>query len=364
MILFKKMKYFLKKISGIFLAISISILFTITNAKAEIYDEIIVKGNDRLSVETIIMFSGLKIKSDINDDKLNISLKNLYKTNYFRDVKIYSEKKTLIIDVDENPIIQSIKIEGIKNKTILKQLLNITKKNEKYPFLKNKVIEQKNLLLNIVRTTGYYFADIETNVIDNKNNSVDIIYDFNLGKRAIIKKINFQGNKIFRDSKLRNVIKSEEGRFWKFITSDKYLDEAKIKNDEKFLKNYYKNKGYFNVIIKSSYAKNINNEFFELNFNIDAGPKYYFNDIEIKINEDFDEANFLNIKKEILNLKGEKFSPKKLDKIQDKINKIVLLKEFVFLDAKYNLVIVEKNKIDVKFKFESLEKFYVDQINI
>ena len=50
--------------------------------------------------------------------------------------------------------------------------------------------------------------------MNNDNNSVDIIYDFDLGKRAIIKKINFQGNKIFRDSKLRNVVKSEEGSFW------------------------------------------------------------------------------------------------------------------------------------------------------
>ena len=57
------------------------------------------------------------------------------------------------------------------------------------------------------------------------------------------------------------MIKSEEGRFWKFITSDKYLDERKIKNDENLLRNFYKNKGYYNVDIKSSYAKNINNEF-------------------------------------------------------------------------------------------------------
>ena len=63
-----------------------------------------------------------------------------------------------------------------------------------------------------------------------------LLYNFNLGDRAIIKKINFQGNKIFKDSKLRNVIKSEEGKFWKFITSDKYLDERKIKNDENLLK--------------------------------------------------------------------------------------------------------------------------------
>ena len=128
---------------------------------------------------------------------------------------------------------------------------------------KNKILEQNNLLLNLVRASGFYFSKIDTKIIDNNNNSVDIIYDFNLGNRAIIKKINFQGDKILKD-KLRNVINSEEGRFWKFLTSNKYLDERKIKIDEALLRKYYQQKGYFNVKIKFSYAKNIINEYFEL----------------------------------------------------------------------------------------------------
>ena len=56
---------------------------------------------------------------------------------------------------------------------------------------------------------------------------------------------------------------------------------GEIKNDESLLKKYYKTKGYFNVDVKSSYAKNINNQYFQLIFNIDAGKKYFFNDILI-----------------------------------------------------------------------------------
>ncbi len=358
------MRELIKKLTNNILVILIFLISYISIVKAEIYDEIVVSGNERLSVETIIMFSGLNIKNDLNSNQLNKSLKDLYETNYFKDIKISTENKILQIKIIENPIIQSIKIEGVKNKTIIKKLLEVTKRSEKYPFLKNKVIEQKNFLLNLVRASGFYFADIETNIINNSNNSVDIIYDFNLGKRAIIKKINFQGNKIFRDSKLRNVIKSEEGRFWKFITSDKYLDEAKIKSDENLLRNYFKNKGYFNVIIKSSYAKNINNQFFELNFNIDAGEKFYFNNLVVNISDDFDKINFIDIEKYIDKVKGDRFSTKEVDKIQDEINKIALLKEFVFLNAKYDLIVVDNNKIDVIFEFENLEKFFVDQINI
>ncbi len=354
----------LKTLMRLIILFTVTLLLSFSVSKAEIYNEIKVEGNERLSVETVIMFSGLNLSDDLTINDLNSSIKKLYKTNYFKDIKITQKKKILTIIIIENPIIQSIKINGIKNKNTLSKLEELTKKSEKYPFLKNKILNQNNLLLNIVRGTGYYFAELDTKVIDNKNNSVDIIYNFNLGERAIIKKINFQGKKVFSDSKLRNIIRSEEGRFWKFITSNKYLDELKIKQDEKRLKQYYQRKGYYNVNVKSSYAKNINNKFFELNFNIDSGEKFFFNDISIEINDDFNKENFVKINNDIKKLKGKKYSSKIVNKTLDEIDQILLLREFLFLNTKYDLSIVDKNKINLKFKFEDLEKFYVERIDI
>ena len=353
-----------KKIKYIFFIFFIYLLFLSDSTYAEKYKEIKVSGNERLTLETITMFSGLNLESKIKKKDLNNAIKNLYKTNYFKNIKITTINDVIQIDIEENPIVQSIKINGIKSKSIIAKLSDITKKSEKYPFLQQNIKKQKNLLLNVVRGSGFYFANVGVKIIDNQNNSVDLIYEFELGKRAIIKKINFQGNKIFRDSKLRNVIKSEEGKFWKFITSNKYLDESKIKNDEILLKKYYKNKGYFNVKIKSSYAKNINNEFFELNFNIDAGQKYYFNNISLVDNENFNIENFTQLNQKLLKLKGEKYSLKKLNLLIDEIDNLALQKEFVFLNTKYDLSVLDQNKIDIIFKFNNLEKFYVEQINI
>ena len=210
---------------------------------AEKYQKIILKGNERLSYETVIMFSNLDINNDIDQNQLNEVIKKLYQTNYFKDVKIFSDNKNLIIEVIENPIIQSVKITGVKNKELLKRLNDITKKSEKYPFLLNNVNKEKNFLLNTVRASGFYFSEIKVNIIRNENNSIQIFYNFDLGERAIIKKINFNGNNVFKDSKLRNIIKSEEGKFWKIITSNKYLDERRIELDENLLKRYYENKG-------------------------------------------------------------------------------------------------------------------------
>ena len=317
----KILKNLIKKINLLIILFTLS---NLTNAKSEIYSEINVTGNERISIETVIMFSGLKTGVDLNVNQINDAIKKLYKTDYFKNIDISTSKNTININVIENPIIQSIVINGIENKELLKNLREITKKSEKYPYLKNRLKAERDLLLNVVRANGFYFAKIQTKLLNNNNNSVDVFYEFELGSRAIIKKINFNGQKIFRDTKLRNIIQSEEGKFWKFISSNKYFDEIKIKNDEKLLKKFYKNKGYYNVKIKSSYAKNINNKFFELTFNIDAGEKYFFNEFKLNFESNLNDENLKKIDKITKKLKDEKFSEKELKKLLENIDKIAL----------------------------------------
>ncbi len=165
-------------------------LINTTLVFSEILNDFKITGNQRLAKETIVMFSELDKGKIINQNILNNSIKNLYSTNYFKKVEMKFDDNVLEIIVEENPIIQTIKLEGIKNNEILNSLREVTKKNEKYPFLVNKIKDQKNLLINSLRNSGFYFVKINTKVINNKNNSVDIIYIFDLGERAIIKKIN------------------------------------------------------------------------------------------------------------------------------------------------------------------------------
>ncbi len=90
---------------------------------AEKVEKIIVSGNERISSETIIIFGEININEDLNKNKLNLILKNLYKTNFFEDVKINISNNTLNIFVAENPIVQSVKIEGIKAKKLQDPIL-------------------------------------------------------------------------------------------------------------------------------------------------------------------------------------------------------------------------------------------------
>ena len=358
----KKNKFF-NKIKFLVLLFVIK-FFTITSTLSEQLKSIDIEGNERLADETIILFSNLKIGDDIDANIINNTFKNLFQTDYFKDLKINFNSGKLSINVKENPIIQKIKINGIKNKSLLKEMEKITRKTEKYPFISSNVMNQKNQLNNIVRINGFYFADIKTEIINNNNNSINLIYNFNLGKRAKINEIIFTGNKVFKSRKLRKIILSEEARAWKFITKNKYLNPNRISTDVNLLKKFYKNRGYYNVKVKSSYATVENNQNFRLIFSIDTGEKFYFNDFFLDITDDYAEENFTKIKNIFENIKGSLYSTKSIDEIKDEINKIALQKEFVFIDAKYEENIIDQNKINIKFFLNQLDKSYVDKINI
>ena len=342
------------------------LFFLFTNSSfSDVIKEFSIEGNNRVANETIIMFSNLEIGDQISQKKLNEALKDLYYTDYFKDVKITSVNQVIKINVVENPIIQKITIKGIKKNKINDKISEISSKLEKYPFVENKINEQVNLLKNILRSYGYYFVKLQTSINTNSNNTVDLVYDFELGEIAKIKKINFIGNKIFRDNTLRNIVISEENKFWKFITQNKLLDNNRIKADVSRLNNFYKNHGYFNVKIKSTTAVINDQNQFELIFNINAGQKYFFDNIKIdKQTDDFLNENISIFKKKFVKLKNKPYSKKKINSLINDLNEFALSNDFVFINAKFKEIIKKDNKIDISVYFDNLEKQYVQRINI
>ena len=180
---------------------------------------------------------------------------------------------------------------------------------------------------------------------------------------ASITKIEFIGDKKFKDRKLHSIITSEESKFWKFISNKKYLNIERINLDKRLLKNFYLNKGYYNVQINDAYSSIINDEEFILTFNIDAGKKYFFGDLSINLPEDFDPKKFKNLNKTFLDLKGKKYSQNDIQKILDEIDKIALFENYEFIDANVTETI-NNDKIDFNFDILETKKVYVKKINI
>ena len=95
-------------------------------------------GNERISKETIIIFSKIDNNEKFNENSLNSILKNLYQTNFFSNVIVKFDKDTLFISVTENPIIQDISYEGVKSNKILDEItknLNLKPRSSYNEFL-------------------------------------------------------------------------------------------------------------------------------------------------------------------------------------------------------------------------------------
>ena len=329
----------------------------------EIVNKIIINGNERVSDQTIIVFSAVKLGDTINAKKLNEIVNRLYESNFFDNISTGFDNQELTITVKESPIINKIEFQGIKSETLKDTISKNLSLKSRSSYNIYQLELDKLQIQNQLKNRGYYNSTIKIFTNIKENNTLDLIYDINIGDKAKIKKIIFTGNKIFKDSKLKSIIISEEYKFWKFISGKKYLNENIISVDNRLLKNFYLNEGYFNVKINSSFAKLIDKNSFELIFNIDADKKIFFNDLTLKVPSDFDKSNYEKIISLFNDLKGEPYSINRIEKIIKKINEISIYEQYVSSEAFVEENIFE-NKIDLKFIINEIETVQVDKINI
>jgi len=336
-----------------------------TIAYSESFLDYNVTGNERVSTQTIINFSKLKKEVDLDKNDINNALKELYETNFFENVSVNIKNGILNINVKEYPVIQSIEFKGIKAKKYIKTLSDETILKVKSSFNKFTLQKDLNKISNILRKSGYYFSKVDVRIKDNPiNNSVNIIYDVTMGDRALIDEIKFIGDKKFKSSKLLNVITSEESKFWKILSSKKYLDKERTEFDKRLLKNFYLDKGYYNVNVEDVYTQIVNEKNFSLTYKVDAGKKFLFNKFEINLPDDYEAKNFDQLKKVFKKLENSIYSYKNIESILSEIDKIAVIKNYEFIDVTVIEKIEGNNKLNFIFNIKEGDKFYVERINI
>mgnify|MGYP000344860878 CR=1 FL=1 len=346
-----------------FLQFIILSIFLIHSSYSQDYENIIINGNERISNETILVFTEISEDKSVDENSINDILKKLYKSGFFKDVSVKIQNNNLIINVLENPIIQTVFINGIKRKKTeesLYEILSLKNRSSYNSILTNK---DENAILNYLKDQGFYFSTITSSYQDLGDNKIDLYYDIELGNKAKISKISFIGDKKFKDNTLRSIILSEEYRFWKIISGKKYLNEKLVNYDKRLLSNFYKNKGFYNVKIESSFASYLGKDEFEVLYNVSSGDKFYFNEFNLNLPIDYELDNFNQLNKIFNDLKGEKYSLNSIDKILKEIDKIVLNEQFEFLKSSVNEEIKD-NFINLTFDIGESEKFYVEKINI
>ncbi len=289
-------------------------IFVITISFAEIVKKVEVVGNIRVSPETIVLFGDIRLNEDYNSQKINELSKKLYDTNFFSYIEINLSNGILEVTVKENPIIQNLVFNGIKAKKHKEAIKEVIELKEKTSYVEHKLNEDIQKIKSAFRNLGFYFIEVEAYAKKNANNSIDLIYEINKGKRAKIGKIVFIGDKKIKDSKLRGVITSEENKAWKFLSTKKYLNQERIKLDTRLIENFYKSKGYYQVKALATNVLYEEGEGFLLTYNIDSGKRFRFEDVSLKISKSLDENSFVEIAKDLPKLKNKYYSPKKIKK--------------------------------------------------
>jgi len=345
------------------LAVILYFIISCTNVSAEIINKVDVEGNERISLETIVIFGDIKLGENYEAKDLNLIIKKLYETTFFSNISLELDQGVLKINVKENPIINTVVFNGEKAKKYKEAITERLLLREKTSFIKSYIKNDVETLNAFYRSLGYYFVKIEAEIEKIDKNRVNLIYDIEKGEKAKISKIFFLGDKKIRDKKLRDIITSQEAKFWKFISKNVYLNKSRIELDKRLLANYYKNKGYYEVDITSSSVEYSEGEGFILTFSIKAGTRYRFQKIYADISATLDKSAFASLEKDFNKVIGDYYSLNKLTKILENIDLLSEQKELQFINHKVSETLVDDG-IEIKISIFEGQKFTIERVNV
>jgi outer membrane protein insertion porin family len=339
-----------------------SIFFNV-NSYSEVIKKVDVQGNDRISPETIIIFGDIEIGKNYEESDISLLIKKLYETNFFSNISVELANNKLTIVIEENPIVDSIIFNGEKAEKYKEKILELLHVRENTSFVSNYVERDINQIKSFYKALGFYFVNIDVEIEKLEKNNLNLIYTIDKGEKAKISKIYFLGDKKFRDKRLRDIITSEEAKFWKFISRTVYLHQERIELDKRLLKNFYRNKGYYEVELASSNVEYSEGEGFVLTFSINAGKRYRCKKIFAEVSKALDNSAFHSLESEFNRLVGEYYSQNKLNSLLEKIDKLSEQKELQFINHSVLETLVG-NGVEVKINIFEGKKFVIEKINI
>ncbi len=341
----------------------IIILLKFSISQAEIVKKIIIEGNNRVSDETIKIYGDIEINKDYSEKDINKIIQKIYSTEFFDNVEAEVKSNILTIKLKEYPIVNQLTILGEPSKKYKEQIINVIDTKEKKSFKKsslNKDVEKIKLLYSSV---GFNTSEVQVKVKKLDDGNLDVIIDINRGEKTKISTINFIGDKKIRDRRLRDVVASEEDKFWKFLTTNTNFSKQLVNLDIRLLTNYYKSLGYYNVKINSNYAEITKGGKINLTYSIDAGSRYTINKISTNVDDVFDKNLFFPLNDIYKKYIGDYYSPFKIKKMLEELDDIIDDNNLQFVEHNVQES-VEKDSINIVFNVFEGNKILVERINI
>ena len=331
--------------------------------KADNINSVVVNGNKRVSDETIKIYGGINDIQKYSENNANIILKNLYETDFFENVKISFKNDTLIIDLKEYPIVNQLIIVGEKTKKFENEIKRLINSKSKKSLIKSNLVKDISIIKNLYASLGYNFSKIESKLKKIDDENYDLLFIIERGEKTKISKISFLGNSNVKSKRLKDIIASEENKFWKFISRNTVLSQNLVDLDKRLLSNYYKSIGFYEVKISSNLAKIIDSSNAELTYSIQEGKRFTFDKFSTNVDDVFDKKIFFPLNDIYSKYVGGFYSPFKVKQILDEVDLLISNNNLQFVEHNVQEQIGE-DSIHVIFNIFEGEKKLVERIDI
>ena len=244
-------------------------------------DEIIVTGNKRVAVGTVLSYLPVRVGDRVTRGSLSIALERLFETELFDDIDIALDGSVLTVTVAENPIINRVNIEG--NDVLSdEKLLEVLDIQPRRVYTRRLALEATQRLIEMYQASGRYAAVVEPQIIELDENRVDLAFVVDEGPLIKISKITFTGNERFSDTALKRTISSRESKWFAiFSSSDKY-DEARLDYDARLIRQYYLSRGYADIEVARVQGGLLPDRTgFAVNFLLEEGQRYKVDNLTV-----------------------------------------------------------------------------------
>lgn len=325
--------------------------------------EIVVEGNQRIEVGTVLSYMLVKEGDAFDNRRIDRSLKSLFATGLFADVTMRRQGESLIVNIIENPVINRIAFEGnskIKDDDLSAEL----SLRPRVIYTRTKVQNDVKRILTLYRRKGRFAATVEPKVIQLEQNRVDLVFEINEGKWTEVRNIRFVGNREYSDSRLREVIRTRETRWYRFFSSDDNYDPDRLGLDRELLRRFYLSDGYADFRVLSAVAElTPDRKDFFITFTIDEGNRYTFGKVETDIM--LADLEPKAIEQSVVIETGDWYDAERVENTIDTLTNDIGTLGFAFVDIRPRINRNREEKtIDVVFEINEGPRVFVDRIDI
>lgn len=336
---------------------------TTTATTGVLVEKLEITGNKRIPVATIVSYATIKAGTRANDENMDGTLKTLYDTGLFSDVKVTLRGSTLRIAVVENPIINRIAFEnnGSFPDDKLKPLLQL---QSRQVFTRSKLQNDVDTILQAYRALGRFSATVDPKMIKRSQNRIDLVFVISEGEHTKVDKITFVGNTTFSDSTLRNVVNTSESKWWRFLSTSDTYDPEKLAYDKELLRGYYLRKGFADIQIKTAVAElSQERDSFFVSYAIKEGRRYAYRNFKITSNlPDVDTESLMQY---ITLEQGEWYNNAEVEKGILKLTTALNNMDYPFVDVTTRIKRDRKtNEIDVEFILNPAPRKILERVEI